>query len=423
MNIVKVLLYIIVFCLIIFQQFPSYEAVEYERGNVHTIYENPVEWIKISPFEFVVILAFLSVLFTQKKEDRNTFYKKVKLNLYSITIILLLGAIFGLMNHINLFQILNQMRPIFYPIIIVFITYNSINSVDDAYNLLKFMFMCSIFVGFYGVWLFLNGEGRLTLLGSPIIFYDFATVYLLIFSILWYIFFFIKKFNLIKLIFSMFWFSPILLSLFFSYRRSAYIALAISLSSIFLINLKNQIKLVIYILMFLIITLTLMKLIDEKLFTNMTEEFATIFVDDPSNSSNYFRIIETALVFEQIKTQPLVGEGWGSRYKIYDVPKSGIEFMEDVNNVVHDSYLAIWFKTGLLGIIAFIVILILPLIKIKINLTKFKPDSKEYNILVICLGMLTAIIFDFIVGPQIFHIRTTALVAIFYGLTYKISEL
>ena len=166
-----------------------------------------------------------------------------------------------------------------------------------------------------------------------------------------------------------------------------------------------------------------MKLIDEKLFTNMTEEFATIFVDDPSNSSNYFRIIETALVFEQIKTQPLVGEGWGSRYKIYDVPKSGIEFMEDVNNVVHDSYLAIWFKTGLLGIIAFIVVLILPLIKIKINLTKFKPDSKEYNILVICLGMLTAIIFDFIVGPQIFHIRTTALVAIFYGLTYKISEL
>jgi O-antigen ligase len=182
---------------------------------------------------------------------------------------------------------------------------------------------------------------------------------------------------------------------------------------------KNIFKIFVKAVLLCIVLYGLISFTQSKNIDNVVDEFATILIMDESNASNYFRLLEIDLVYTQVTANPLIGKGWGSRYDIYGVPQSTMEFMNDVNIVVHNSYLAIWFKTGLPGLLCFLFIVFMPLIQIVKLIIRNKLFENNYDMLLLCSGMIVVILFDFIIGPQIFHIRTTALAAIFYGLGIK----
>jgi len=211
---------------------------------------------------------------------------------------------------------------------------------------------------------------------------------------------------------------PMLFVIIFSYRRAIWMGTLSSLGLLFLLGSELTKKKIIistfFIFLFLILFLNLFLItnffIPQGNFSNVFNRVSTIF--DPEQSSNKHHYLETVQTLKEIIESPLLGSGLGSHH----MPVSLIDWDADKQptGIVHNTWLYIWMKTGMLGLLFYIFIGIKYLNKI----LKYKKVRNE-DISVIVLAIASTLAFWYtlsLVSPILAFYHRSFLIAFFMAI-------
>jgi O-antigen ligase len=125
------------------------------------------------------------------------------------------------------------------------------------------------------------------------------------------------------------------------------------------------------------------------------------------------RVVETHYAWKTIRSSPLLGRGWGTLYRPALPEVGGDKFwMEDGRHYVHNGYLWYWTKTGILGLSAFLMFALGPILKTARRSHGAPLDPEQIALAGTLLGLLAA---TFVV-PNPFGVATAPIVGLLVGL-------
>lgn len=218
---------------------------------------------------------------------------------------------------------------------------------------------------------------------------------------------------------------PMSFTLIFSFRRAAWLGMLASAALFFFLNpsferKKMLVTLVLIMILFILLLYPSASLIfprSEITLSSLSARLSSI--TDPKQSSNEHHYLESLQTLQEILTKnPLLGLGLGSRHK----PIKGVDWdaREQPTNIVHDSWLYFWMKTGIMGLIYF---LWLGFLYIR-NIGAFRRFLEEDN-KAIALAIASSAALWFIlalVSPLQFYYRRSFLIALFASIVVSLTR-
>jgi len=142
---------------------------------------------------------------------------------------------------------------------------------------------------------------------------------------------------------------PMIFAIIFSYRRAQWLGAVFSLGLLYLgaaKAIRRRIAMVLAVALCAGCALAVVSGIQKANLTRIGSRIVSIF--DQSQHSNVHHKLEAQQVMQEISHSPLLGLGFGSEH-------SGVAKYEGIpTNVVHNTFLYIWMKLGLPGLVFFI---------------------------------------------------------------------
>lgn len=143
---------------------------------------------------------------------------------------------------------------------------------------------------------------------------------------------------------------PLLFAVIFSYRRAQWIGLVLSLGLLYLASskpIRYRITVMFSIVLCTGLFITFTPGANEDRLSRITARFTSIF--DKDQPSNLHHKLETQQVIRDLTKSPLLGFGLGGQHSGFvEEEYNGIP-----TNIVHQTFLYIWMKTGLPGLLFF----------------------------------------------------------------------
>lgn len=288
---------------------------------------------------------------------------------------------------------------------------------------ISLLFVCSSLKSFQGIYfLVFGGYGRALPDGTPLIFYDQTACILMCVVILTVIFSY-RELSAGQKFLAVISIVPALISFILSYRRNLYLGIAFATGIIVLQNVWQRPKLLKRIFVYLAIASVLSiiivsQILPKEVFENISDRITSSFEFENSatgaiDDSNFFRLIETVNVWENYKLKPFFGAGFGGRYDVVVYPPGMDDtFIQDVNNVVHNSYLGILYKTGAVGFFMFMTGLYF------IGKRLHGMNSGDYGIVKISFFVFLMYLVSNFFMPNIFFEKTMSFLSLLTGFSY-----
>lgn len=348
-----------------------------------TLFLSPAYLIRFSilkiPFNLLDILILL-IIFTWIYENKLSLVKTTKKTLKKIspilfpTSLILMGLFISAFLNNNLFKELGIIRSWFLlPIIFGFIVFDQLKTTSDFKKILNIIFFSSLLISVIGIFYFIFSN--LTYDGRLSAFYLSPNHLAMIISSglligFWNIFT-DKKINPTKIILLL----PLLITLYLTHSYGAWIAIFLSLFIILFFTRKKTI------LFFLILSFLFF------IFEYDSNKFNQIF-ELKEKTSLTSRLVIWQSAGKILSDNWLWGIGAGNfQEKYLDYQKYFTPYPEWAVPQPHNLFLAFWLQTGLLGLIGFLYLIILWLIKIIKTLILTKDFYKK-NIALILIVLL-----------------------------------
>jgi hypothetical protein len=423
----KYIYYFSIFLFFFFDQLPSYPEDVYQSTTVITPWI-PIPLLRITTIELLIIVLFLYVVLAKTKKTFQYLDNRILKSHLFLLCILIQGIIFGVFYNGFITEVFFQSRGLIQAILFFFVVLFFTRDPKTRETSIKIFAIACCFKALEGICFFCFGNlGLTTPDGAEIIFYDQTTNIQLLAII------FLGLFNYKNLSFykkTLFFLISIfsLISFIFSFRRNFYIALVVVLLLLLIKYSKNgfrsifKLKRVFGFLVIIVMIFTVLSyVLPQTVIDNYSERLASTFTIDDSQEvsagSNLFRIMELSVVLENYKLKPIFGAGLGGRYNLNLSPFPLVPvveiFMEKYNNYVHDSYLAVLYKMGLVGFIFFIISIVLNQSQVSEHF--FIKD--DYSIIKVTYVISVLIIVSNLLHPNIFWERIISIPSIFFALS------
>jgi O-antigen ligase len=175
---------------------------------------------------------------------------------------------------------------------------------------------------------------------------------------------------------------------------------------------KDKLRFALWVLMLSCISFGLMFLIFNNITKFIFEAVAKRFLEAKGNDMSIVqRIIETEAIIKQISQSPVLGWGLGAKFRRYD-----LFYEQHVNsNYAHNAYLYLWYKVGLLGLMAFLYAYFEKIIH-AIKIRKKTKDNILRNLILSGSIILTAFLFISITSPQYYHRPSILIITILWAI-------
>lgn len=212
--------------------------------------------------------------------------------------------------------------------------------------------------------------------------------------------------------------APMLFVIIFSYRRAQWVGLIFSVGLLWLWASKTVRKKI----SFLVLALLLLGSagavtagLDAEKAARIASRLTSIF--DTEQSSNVYHVLESRQVLQDISASPLFGLGLGSSHSPvgHGMDESG----SVPTNVVHNTFLYIWMKIGLFGLLFFGWAAVRFFRRV-LRFRKAHIESEEWG-LVLPLAASTGLWFaTFLTGPVPWYLHQTGLIALFAAMAVSL---
>lgn len=144
---------------------------------------------------------------------------------------------------------------------------------------------------------------------------------------------------------------PLLYVVIFSYRRAQWVGLVFSIGLLFLgasPQIRKKMMMLVFIVFLAGCAVAVTAGLDAEKGARITARISSIF--DSKQSSNVYHMLESRQVLQDLSGSPVFGLGLGSEHS----PLGLYEADEVPTNVVHNTFLYVWMKIGLPGLLFFI---------------------------------------------------------------------
>ncbi|NCD34530.1 MAG: hypothetical protein EOL87_14085 [Spartobacteria bacterium] len=213
---------------------------------------------------------------------------------------------------------------------------------------------------------------------------------------------------------------PMLFVIIFAYRRAQWVGLVFSLGLLFLLTTtKNRKKMTILLLaaILLITSILMLSSLGGNKLGSLTERFYSVF--DPQQHSNVYHLLETQQTMRDIAGKPISGLGLGSHHSPLGLYENDLV----PTNIVHNTFLYIWMKLGLPGLLFFSVIGYQYIHRILRYRSK-RQDEEGWIMLLPIASSLGLWLAMFLTGPTPWYFHQTFLIALFaaMGVSLMLQE-
>jgi len=404
-----------------FDQTPSLSEEVFEKGEVFTPWARlPLVRVSIVDSLMLILLAGSLVKIVQNFQTPEFRKSKIVRAHFFFLSVWVLGSIVGLIRFGPATTVFFQGLGILHALVIFFVATAIVRRVEDLKLIIHTIVICAAAKSLQGFYFWLFDIGRPGPEGVHIVFYDLSSCNLMILLLLFtaYSWSVLEKPYKVILIVG---FLPAIVSFVFSYRRNLYVGVLIATAISLMYRMKGvlgflrrhlfrlvALAFVITGLGFLVIPRESVDFLWERLISSFEVSDSGTQQTDASNA---FRIIEAVNVLDNFVQNPVFGAGFGGRYAISFSPEGTDDtFMEDVNNVVHNSYLGVLYKVGLIGFSAFVIAYGL------IYRALLSRVSSEYAIIRVTFFLLLVILVSNFFSPNVFFERSMSLPALLFGL-------
>ena len=311
-----------------------------------------------SPLELYLTLTLLSWLFRVifRRDSWRIHTGPVFWAICAFSLFLVIGFVYGTMTGGDSKIGLWEVRPIFYLVIISILISNLFHTREQITSLMWVIVFAIFLEGLSGVlyfgttakWSYAYVSGNDTIIDHIAAIHHNA---IFVFATCLWLF----RADLYKRVGILFTIPPIFLTYIIGQRRAAYIALALALALITVILYRENRRL------FWLIAPTgaVFGLLYIAAFWNSggalgkpVQAIKSVIAPNVANSedvgSNIYRILENANIAYTIRSNPLLGVGFGNKFKII-VPMPDISFFEWWEYFTHNSIVWVWMKTGFGG--------------------------------------------------------------------------
>ncbi|MDH4222572.1 MAG: O-antigen ligase family protein [candidate division Zixibacteria bacterium] len=417
--------FIVLFFILIF--FNHFRNVSTEATP---IYDYRLFGFNIIEIIIIIFLAFYFSKFTLRGEIKISMSRFLlnKPILY-FGFVLILASVIGLLFFGAKLQVtFAQLRPLSYVVILYFLT---IGFIRTKSQLNKILWSIIVFTGLraiHGMFLYFYDPSRQHTGGGSFTFVSHEAIFFMLILSLGFIFissYSKKDWKFYTLLFVAI---PTIFSFLFSFRRGAWLGMGLSFLITFMILPKTaKLKLVRVGIPFLFLVLIMIVVLKGSVaFEHLVQRFVSMTTTSKSISmsgygvtvSNMYRIWETINGVISLKSYPIFGIGLGTEWPIY-IPFRGISLPRFH---FHNTWLSLWLKMGLLGVLSFVWINWL----IFKNGLKIGRTIKDQYYKSMCLGLLIFILgFDIssIFVDWIYYYRSACLIGFVFGVMALLDKL
>jgi O-antigen ligase len=211
---------------------------------------------------------------------------------------------------------------------------------------------------------------------------------------------------------------PLLYIIIFAYRRAQWVGLILSSGLLFL-GASKQVRGKIILLMLATLlagaAVAVTAGLDPEKMERIAVRLTSIF--DKKQSSNVYHVLESRQVLKDLAGSPLFGLGLGSEHS----PLGLYENDEVPANVVHNTFLYIWMKIGLPGLLFFgwaAVIYARHVLRFR----KMQPDGISWGLLLPLAASSGLWLAMFLTAPVPWYLHQTALLALFTAMGVTLTQ-
>ncbi len=212
---------------------------------------------------------------------------------------------------------------------------------------------------------------------------------------------------------------PMIFAIIFAYRRAQWGGFILSVGLIFLgsPNIIKRRMTFLSLLIFIAIgaVAALITSTDRETTSRITSRIESIF--DPTETSNVYHALESRQVLIDLSKSPFLGLGLGSHH----TPLTLYENDTVPTNVVHNTFLYIWMKMGLPGLLFFIWAgghYARTLFKT----CKRERDNDSTSVLLPIAASASLWLCMFLTGPTPWYFHETALIALYAAMTLTLAQ-
>lgn len=212
--------------------------------------------------------------------------------------------------------------------------------------------------------------------------------------------------------------APMLYIVVFSYRRAQWVGLVFSMGLLWL----GASKTVRYKMSLLLLGVLLLSSagavsagLDAEKAARIASRITSIF--DSKQSSNVYHVLESRQVLRDLSESPLFGLGLGSSHS----PIGLYEEDEVPTNVVHNTFLYIWMKTGLPGLLFFAWAAVLFFRQV-LRFRRHRIARKEWGIILPVAASSGLWLATFLTGPVPWYLHETGLIALFAAMAVALMQ-
>jgi len=202
---------------------------------------------------------------------------------------------------------------------------------------------------------------------------------------------------------------PLLFAIVFAYRRAQWIGMAFSLSLLYLgaaPPVRRRLAIILAIVLCVASAFAVVAGLSEEKAVRIVSRITSIF--DKNQHSNEHHLLESKQVLQDLSRSPLLGMGLGGHHS--RLPGYNIDVVP--TNVVHNTFLYIWMKLGLPGLLFFIWVSVLYARRI-FRLRSNYPQHEVWSLLLPLAASSGLWLAMFLTGPTPWYFHQTFLLALF----------
>lgn len=347
--------------------------------------------------------------------------------------ILLLAAIFGIRGGWEMDRIRDEFMRMLFPVIGFYLCVNILDDRQKILRIIRIVFIACVIKSSIIDFYYLTGRG-VPFGGNEdyrIVSSDSAELMVFITMILLvYIMISKEKIRGISLLFSILGTFPMIFAVILSFRRGHWLGMIISVILIFLWGSSEyRKKIILSFLLGLFLLIPTVFLVsawnsgqsaDDDL-SRVSKRFSTLF--DPEQGSNKHHYFEAVQTFEDIMQSPILGLGLGSEHTPV-LPWLVDEWQEEDQPtfVVHNTFLYVWMKLGILGLL-FLIWWGIIFIKRIVLYRQICNQNYSWPIILAIASSIGLWLIMFLTGPVPWYFHQTFLIAFFSAVTIALIHL
>lgn len=322
--------------------------------NVATLYK--FDFFNFHVIELIVVAFFFITLIKKTFKSESLFLPRFTGFLILFFLMVVLAAIHGFMAGASLKSAFGygEWRVFIIAMSMLILVPNILNTPPKINNYINWIYLLAFFRACQGAILYALGKGQIhATLKIPIVFWDSAENMLFAFLVICALAeFMISKPILVKTWLKLLACIPMLFSVIFSLRRNSWLQLIVPFIVLFiLLKLNQKVKIIItgFFVIIIFLGIVVSGLGGKKIQTVVTRIGS---FGSSSEDTNSFHLWDMYDAYLKIRQTPWIGVGFGNGFKRFKSRRVG--GAEIAPNIVHNTYLHLWLKMGIFGLMCFL---------------------------------------------------------------------